>query len=100
MTKATLIALLLSASGSQAQSNALDYPSVWRCDEPKFNWYCDQEREPKPSESAAARTPPTTIKRIEITDIKVRVHGVRWCQPSFDQPKATGNIKFAGRVLR
>jgi len=57
------IVLLLAASVSHAQS--LDYPSVWRCDEAKFNWYCDDEEKP----SVPVPVAPVS-KRIENKDIK------------------------------
>jgi conjugal transfer pilus assembly protein TraF len=75
MRNAMLIPLLLLACASHAQTGGLDYPSIWRCDEAKFNWYCDADEEPRqsrreeaPKAPANAETP--VAKRVEIKDIK------------------------------
>ncbi len=44
-----------------AQAHSLDYPSIWRCDQPKMNWYCD---EPDPAQAAQPK------KRIEWDQIR------------------------------
>lgn len=58
-----------------AQASALDYKSVWQCDENKFNWYCDIEEEklqakPPITPAAPAIDSKSVPKRIEIKDIK------------------------------
>lgn len=77
MKKAILALALGLAGAAHAQSSSLDYPSVWRCDEARFNWYCDADDEPKATRAAPAPAPkptPTTAaatpKRIELKDIK------------------------------
>lgn len=53
----TLLALAAAASSAFSQT-ALDYPSVWRCDASKFNWYCDEDpTPPKPADKPAAARP-------------------------------------------
>ena len=71
MRTAIAFALLFAASVSVAQTQALDYPSIWRCDQAKFNWYCDEDEKPRqnmPAPAPASKPPPS--KRIEIKDIK------------------------------
>lgn len=77
--KTTLFSVILTVAGSaHAQASALDYPSVWQCDESKFNWYCDADDEPKPATAAPAppasmpvpTASPATGKRVELKDIK------------------------------
>jgi conjugal transfer pilus assembly protein TraF len=68
--KAILIALLFATGVSYAQNNGLDYPSVWRCDEAKFNWYCDAEDEPMQRRPASPTMQQPVAKRIEIKDLK------------------------------
>ena len=64
-------------TSARAQGSALDYPSVWRCDEAKFNWYCDVEDEPKPAQAsppaalASVATPRIELKKI-ITTTQMR----------------------------
>lgn len=62
-----LLALLCGTAGAQS----LDYPSVWKCDVNKPNWYCDIEEGVQPAE---ARQQPVRKDRgpgrIEIKDIK------------------------------
>lgn len=40
-----LAALSGSALALSSNPDRLDYPSAWRCDQSKFNWYCDVEPE-------------------------------------------------------
>ncbi|MFN7570492.1 MAG: conjugal transfer protein TraF [Betaproteobacteria bacterium] len=69
MTRIALTLLLaLTASGASAQGTGLDYPSIWRCDEPRFNWYCDDDPAAKPKTSPPASQRATG--RIELKDIK------------------------------
>lgn len=77
MKKIALSLALAFAGLAHAQGSALDYPSVWRCDEAKFNWYCDSDDEPKATKAAPAPAPaPRQVskseqpKRIELRDIK------------------------------
>jgi conjugal transfer pilus assembly protein TraF len=66
-------ALLITAGNARAQDRALDYPSVWKCDEAKFNWYCDEDEQPKQSRPAppvAAPAGKARPRRIETRDIK------------------------------
>lgn len=46
------------------QAEGLDYPSIWNCDEDKFHWYCDIEKEETPKSEAKPTSP-----RIDIKDI-------------------------------
>lgn len=69
------VLLLLGVSGASAQQSSLDYPTVWRCDSEKFNWYCDAEEEqtrPKPASpiKPAPSERAIDLKRIETKDIK------------------------------
>jgi conjugal transfer pilus assembly protein TraF len=66
--------LLLQASALAAPSTrttALDYPSAWRCDQAKFNWYCDvdearAEETPAPEPAKKAKTrEDEAIERLE-----------------------------------
>ena len=78
--KKTLLCVILAAVGAaHAQGSALDYPSVWRCDEARFNWYCDADDETKQTRVAPAPAPtpvpataavPANAKRVELKDIK------------------------------
>jgi len=71
-----LAALLAASTFSARAQSALDYPSAWRCDQAKFNWYCDEDAEPaqsRPAPAPAGATPQaaaTPAKRIEIKDLK------------------------------
>lgn len=42
-----------------------DYPSVWQCNNPKFNWYCDDQ-----AEAAPAPAQPTAPPKIDVTKMK------------------------------
>ena len=80
MKRAVFFAAVLLAGAAHAQTNSLDYQSIWRCDESKFNWYCDEDEQakaratstpvanPKPTPAPSHQQPST--KRIEIRDIK------------------------------
>jgi conjugal transfer pilus assembly protein TraF len=35
--------LLMSSTWASVSNGGMDYPSVWSCDDAKFNWYCDNE---------------------------------------------------------
>ncbi|WP_459203447.1 conjugal transfer protein TraF (plasmid) [Ralstonia pseudosolanacearum] len=67
------LAVLSLLAGTTHATSPLDYPSVWKCDADKFNWYCDMdEAKPQPASTpapqpAAKATPP---KRIDIRDLK------------------------------
>ena len=42
-----LVALMLGRSVAlAAPESGMNYPSIWHCDDAKFNWYCDEEPEP------------------------------------------------------
>lgn len=71
----TIIAALVFSTAAQAQTtSALDYPSVWTCDESKPHWYCDEEEEKrvqaKPVAPAAQPVAKVTQQRIDTKDIK------------------------------
>lgn len=78
MRAAALLALVACVASISAQAQGLDYPSVWKCDAAKFNWYCDEDEDEKapakPSTSAAptpaAQAASQPAKRIEIRDLK------------------------------
>lgn len=71
-----LAAVLLLAGAARAAGGTLDYPSVWRCDQPKVNWYCDSDEDPAPPPPAtkpvlpAPQKPPVAASRVDIKDIK------------------------------
>ncbi|MCF7697089.1 conjugal transfer protein TraF [Mycetohabitans sp. B2] len=67
MLKRTLLALVIVSGVAHAES-VLDYPSVWKCDTDKFNWYCDMDEGPEKIQQPA--TQPVKPKRIELKDIK------------------------------
>ena len=57
-----LLLLVLACGAARAQVGPLDYPSVWDCDDTKFNWYCDDRPappsgppRPEPDKPGAAR---------------------------------------------
>ncbi|OJA80688.1 conjugal transfer protein TraF [Burkholderia ubonensis] len=62
-----LLVAPLIALAAPAQSNPLDYPSIWQCDAgdgadnnayaPRFNWYCDLK---KPAPEQAEAPPPAS----------------------------------------
>lgn len=64
--------VLLTLFSGAVYGSALDYPSVWRCDTDKFNWYCDLDEAAPPERKPAAQPAPapTTPQRIEIPDIR------------------------------
>ena len=39
-------------------SGALDYDSIWRCDENRFNWYCDIQPDAEQAQAAAEKAKP------------------------------------------
>lgn len=75
MKKLAFLVALVLAGSAHAQRNALDYQSVWKCDESKFNWYCDEDEKPAPQLQApplrqAPSNAQSQAKRVEIRDIK------------------------------
>lgn len=71
MRKRSPLVFLLALLSGYASAQSLDYPSVWRCDANKPNWYCDIEEDvPR----AAARPQPvrkdSKAGRIELRDIR------------------------------
>ncbi|MDB0198985.1 conjugal transfer protein TraF, partial [Acinetobacter baumannii] len=48
MNKLLAVVVALSAFNLNAKS-ALDYDSVWKCDNKKMNWYCDEKPQKKTS---------------------------------------------------
>lgn len=72
MTMKRLIAVSLVGLGLGAIASPLDYPSVWRCDANKPNWYCDaeEEREAQNQRPAPSQPQSNKSKRIEIKDIR------------------------------
>jgi conjugal transfer pilus assembly protein TraF len=70
-----LIVAFMLAGAAQAQRNALDYDSIWQCDEARFNWYCDEDAQPTPQRQVeppkpVPSNPQTQPKRLELRDIK------------------------------
>ena len=67
-----LLAIGLVGLGVAAFASPLDYPSVWRCDANKPNWYCDveEEREAQNPRLAPSQPQANWSKRIEIKDIR------------------------------
>lgn len=70
-----IFAGLLAIGHAKAQ-NSLDYPSAFRCDTSKFNWYCDLDEE-RQSRATPTQAPPMpqaqnspAPQRIETKDIK------------------------------
>ena len=37
--------VLMSSTWASVSNGAVDYPSVWSCDDAKFHWYCDSDPE-------------------------------------------------------
>jgi conjugal transfer pilus assembly protein TraF len=68
--KQSYLMLILLYGSVNAQS--LDYPSVWRCDVNKPNWYCDIDEEERSAPAPAMPKPVRADKekRLEIKDIK------------------------------
>ncbi len=59
------------AYGAPGAQTALDYPSVWQCDQDKFNWYCDLPPPALPTAVAApARTASAPTPRRDVRDLK------------------------------
>lgn len=46
---------------STSAIGALDYDSIWRCDENRFNWYCDLQPDAEQADSAAEKPKPKVI---------------------------------------
>jgi conjugal transfer pilus assembly protein TraF len=61
-----LLCLPFAMSVAVEIDGGLDYPSVWQCDSPKWNWYCDQAEQVAPVEPAT----PAPNSRIELRDIE------------------------------
>ncbi len=50
-------ALMLGCSVAfAAPASGMDHPSIWRCDDAKFNWYCDEEPEPREGSGTQPQT--------------------------------------------
>jgi conjugal transfer pilus assembly protein TraF len=65
MIKKVLFIILLGSVAMTARAeNVLDYTSVWQCDTDKFNWYCDEEKQPAQKQPTSPR-PPKEIKTAE-----------------------------------
>lgn len=62
-----LCALLSTLCWAQSASTPGDYASVWKCNESKFNWYCDEENQPKKALKQEALTPHE--QRLEVKQI-------------------------------
>ncbi len=77
MRRAVLL-LIYVAAGLQAGaawahtagSAGIDYPSVWACDQSKFNWYCDTEPE-KPKQPSKPEEPKKPKTREDIALEKI-----------------------------
>lgn len=70
MIRRLFLVLGLLAGVAQAESS-LDYPSIWKCDTSKFNWYCDDEPvRPQARPARPQSDKPAVPKRVEIKDIK------------------------------
>ena len=52
-----MMVLGLFVHGASA-ANGLDYDSIWRCDENRFNWYCDIPPDTEESDDAAEKPKP------------------------------------------
>lgn len=57
MRIALLFVLCFFINAASANSS-LEYDSIWRCDENRFNWYCDIPPDAEPDEDAAAKPSP------------------------------------------
>ncbi len=71
LARPSLVMLLASlTAGSVAAQTALDYPSVWTCDQDKFNWYCDLP--PSPPQAAAPASAPSSAPSVrrDLKDLK------------------------------
>lgn len=74
--KRALVAMVVAlATAAGASAGSLDYPSIWKCDQAKFNWYCDEDEEPVQKGGQAPVAPvqqpqKQEPKRVEIKDIK------------------------------
>ena len=57
----TIMAIALASSAAWADS-PLDYPSIWKCDTSKPNWYCDEDAQ-QPQRKAAPPAPQASAPR-------------------------------------
>ena len=53
-----LLFLLLVFVNSVSAESGLEYDSIWRCDENRFNWYCDIPRDSDQGDNAAEKPKP------------------------------------------
>ena len=53
-----LLFLLLVFVNSASAESGLEYDSIWRCDESRFNWYCDIPRESDRIDDAVEKPKP------------------------------------------
>lgn len=52
-----LFSFLVFVNSASAESG-LEYDSIWRCDESRFNWYCDIPRDEDQVENAVEKPNP------------------------------------------
>lgn len=62
--------LMLALAHVAAGAQSLDYPSVWRCDANKPNWYCDDEEPAAKKPPPAAPAQPQASRPLALRDIK------------------------------
>ena len=80
-----MIAVLCSATAN-AQT-ALEYPSIWQCDESRFHWYCDELQEANPS------LPSTRKPEQEDTEGSRAVDALKKLREDADQKRAIAILK-------
>ncbi|RDE49207.1 MAG: hypothetical protein DVS81_17835 [Candidatus Accumulibacter meliphilus] len=51
--RSLVIAVCCFCFGSASANSGLEYPSMWICDEDRFNWYCDIPPAAEPTGSSA-----------------------------------------------
>ena len=50
--RSLVMAVCCLCFGSASANSGLEYPSMWICDEDRFNWYCDIPPGAEPANSA------------------------------------------------
>lgn len=72
MKRSLLMLSIALASATAWADSPLDYPSIWKCDTSKPNWYCDEDA-PKPQRTANVPAPAQQVsaqRPLSIKDIK------------------------------
>jgi conjugal transfer pilus assembly protein TraF len=54
--RSLVMAVCCFCFGSASANSGLEYPSMWICDEDRFNWYCDIPPDAEPADSAPEAT--------------------------------------------